>query len=556
MAVSLNIAQPANMTLEDAVGSQMNTQTGVRQNGLFDSIFAGFSDSGNQTRSAGAGEDADSKTEVKGGGDEKEVAGECLAALMRQLTMSFQSAEETRPAEITSAEGKSTGKEEFVQQVSDKSLTGMMTSAANRLGQAITDISAEGKSLFSGPQLEEIRRTVGELEQAASELADQGEPVLPKEGNQGKEGVSKKSLKRISEKLDELMSLMCAAANPVPGKGEPDPGKMDISGDFANGAKENENARQIISSMQSAIEQCKDLMTQKQTDQTLIESDPSDKKQLFASPDKAVGTEDSQAITKVGDGKLFSNKAPGNAKPGEHPVSLSMPVAGKDSNPEGTSPAENKPTFPNVEAVLGDSSSSGEFSKGNGEAIRNPAENGKGNMTSTNVNMGIRSFEVTVQSQEQFQNAVSELSRPVSHEQIMAQVSDKLAATPSGGDISRITLKLHPEDLGELKISMKMESQSLKVDIVTENRNVRDALMQNMDSLKETLSRQNISMERFNVLTGGGYGNGDNYREWRQTAQNDVPNPFRQHYGFAEEKSEKIAGYLDSADNSLIDLRL
>ena len=62
-----------------------------------------------------------------------------------------------------------------------------------------------------------------------------------------------------------------------------------------------------------------------------------------------------------------------------------------------------------------------------------------------------------------------------------------------------ITLKLHPEELGELKINMRMEDQHLKVEITTQNQSVKDALMQNLDILKETLSRQNISMERFDV---------------------------------------------------------
>lgn len=84
-------------------------------------------------------------------------------------------------------------------------------------------------------------------------------------------------------------------------------------------------------------------------------------------------------------------------------------------------------------------------------------------------------------------------------EQITSQIREKLDAMGHGSDKGHITLKLHPDELGELKINMRMEDQHLKIEITTQNPSVKEALMQNLDTLKETLSRQNIAMDRFDV---------------------------------------------------------
>ncbi len=537
MAVSMIMAQPASMVADDAVGNPMSCQPGVKQNGLFGSILAGLPDSGNPAKNVISAENALDKMESKSGADVKDTDNEGLEALMSQQLASMNGIP-----------------------VAGNSPIGLMKGAANRLDQAILHISTGGEPSFSASQLEEIRSAAGELEQGLKELAEQLKPELSKQANQGKAGIGEKSLKRMSDKFDELTNLINAAVNPVNGKTEPDPGKMEISGAGGGGSGGNENVSQIMSSLQSTVGQCKDLIRQNQIDRILAPSDKPLEKQSLASADMKNPVDDNPAATGKETGKLFGIKMSDYTKNAGRSNSLSVPAEGKVSGPtantEGVAPAGNNEAFPKVEISSGDSSSHGGFMKENGDAFRNLADAGKGNLNTTSVNTGIRSFEITVQMDGQSRDAVAELSRPVSHEQIITQIREKLAATPVDGDISRITLKLHPEELGELRVSMKMENQSLKVDIITDSRNVRDALMNNMDSLKETLSRQNISMERFNVLAGGGFGNGDNYREWRQSAQNNLPNPLRQHYGFADEASEKTAAYLDASDNSLIDLRL
>jgi hypothetical protein len=107
--------------------------------------------------------------------------------------------------------------------------------------------------------------------------------------------------------------------------------------------------------------------------------------------------------------------------------------------------------------------------------------------------------------------------------QIAGQVRDRLVGHDVKPGSEQVTLKLSPEHLGDLKLNMNLEGQRLKVEIVAENRMVRDALLQHADSLKESLARQNITMESFDVTTGGrGSGNPSGQgqeSQWRELAR-------------------------------------
>lgn len=106
-------------------------------------------------------------------------------------------------------------------------------------------------------------------------------------------------------------------------------------------------------------------------------------------------------------------------------------------------------------------------------------------------------------------------------EQVMQQVKERLVQHDVKPGNQQITLTLSPDNLGELKMNLNLQGQKLSVEIITENRTVRDAIMQHTDALKESLARQNIKMESFDVTTGGkGSGNqGQNQNAWRELAK-------------------------------------
>jgi flagellar hook-length control protein FliK len=143
-------------------------------------------------------------------------------------------------------------------------------------------------------------------------------------------------------------------------------------------------------------------------------------------------------------------------------------------------------------------------------------------------------------------------------EQVVQQVRDRLVNHETKPGSEQIVLRLSPEHLGELKVNLNLEGQRLKVEIVAENRMVRDSLMQHTDALKESLSRQNIKMESFEVTTGGnstadgGRGQGD-WRELAQQRQQTVWMPDGG-YRLAKQAAPAIAAYQVKSEHTMLDL--
>ena len=106
-------------------------------------------------------------------------------------------------------------------------------------------------------------------------------------------------------------------------------------------------------------------------------------------------------------------------------------------------------------------------------------------------------------------------------ERVAHQVRERLNQHEVKQGSQQITLTLSPENLGELKMSLNLQGQRLSVEILTENRLVRDAILQHSDSLKESLARQNIAVESFDVTANGrGSGNsGHNQDAWKELAR-------------------------------------
>jgi flagellar hook-length control protein FliK len=98
------------------------------------------------------------------------------------------------------------------------------------------------------------------------------------------------------------------------------------------------------------------------------------------------------------------------------------------------------------------------------------------------------------------------------------------------------------------------------VEIVAENRMVRDAIVQHTDSLKESLARQNIKMESFEVTTGGKNleGQGQSQNSWRESAKQQQKQQFwTSPRGSNVTKEETQAGqvaYNRQQEHSMLDI--
>lgn len=139
---------------------------------------------------------------------------------------------------------------------------------------------------------------------------------------------------------------------------------------------------------------------------------------------------------------------------------------------------------------------------------------------------GMAALQVNRQATVHETQPVSDAPVVGTAEQVGRQVADKLAAHQMKPGNDQIFLKLSPEHLGNLQLNLRMDDQKLRIDVVTEHRNVRDALLQQVDELKETLARQNIKMESFNVTTGNNGGLTQQQGDWRQAYNESRPQQF------------------------------
>jgi hypothetical protein len=142
-------------------------------------------------------------------------------------------------------------------------------------------------------------------------------------------------------------------------------------------------------------------------------------------------------------------------------------------------------------------------------------------------------------------------------EHITNQIREKLDARGHGSDNGQITLRLHPEELGELKINMRMVDQHLKIEITTQNPSVKEALMQNLDTLKETLSRQNIAMDRFDISADIRQGLHQGGEDGRQMTQDNraINAGFKHDAAIEEDATPKLQDSWQNED-SLVNLVL
>ena len=196
------------------------------------------------------------------------------------------------------------------------------------------------------------------------------------------------------------------------------------------------------------------------------------------------------------------------------------------------------------------------FSFSDGGAQQNPGGQGGSTAASPTPAINVSGFEISVQNQGQTQVQLQpeNVKIPV-QEHIMNQVKEKLAQYEPASRVDTITMKLNPGELGELKINMRMEDMRLKVDIVAQNQMVKDTIMQNVDSLRDMMSRQNITIDRFDVSTGGGQGSNQAFREGRNAAGSMPYMPYDVTPASGEEIIVQKAGYWDSNDNQLVNLR-
>jgi flagellar hook-length control protein FliK len=145
--------------------------------------------------------------------------------------------------------------------------------------------------------------------------------------------------------------------------------------------------------------------------------------------------------------------------------------------------------------------------------------------------------------------------------QVTGQIREHLAGRDIKGGAEQIVIRLSPENLGELKMNLRMENQCLKIEIVAENSMVRDTLIKHSDTLKESLASQNITMETFDVSTGSNrngapsYGQGQtDWQELSRQRQQQAALHSSGGYHLSDTVIPTKATYLAPEEHSMLDV--
>lgn len=207
---------------------------------------------------------------------------------------------------------------------------------------------------------------------------------------------------------------------------------------------------------------------------------------------------------------------------------------------------------PEVEVIVREEAGERQFS-GNRDSGSRKETAARDHAAPPLVAEGARGFEQTVQTRTQ---QTAEPSRAL-HDSVMAQVREGVASREGNGN-GEITVRLNPVELGELRINVRVVDQQVKVEVLAANSQVRDILLNNLDSLKENFSRQNLTMSGFDVSTGTGQGFDQFFREGRAAGQG----AYRSHFGGGPAADDAVVTaqasdyyYTDRRDNSLVDVR-
>jgi flagellar hook-length control protein FliK len=140
------------------------------------------------------------------------------------------------------------------------------------------------------------------------------------------------------------------------------------------------------------------------------------------------------------------------------------------------------------------------------------------------------------------------------HQSILAQIKDGVV-THDGKGNGQMSIRLNPGELGELKILVRMdENSNLRVEVQADNKTVKDLLMGNLDSLKDSLTAKNFTMDGFNVSTGGG-GFNSPLPEQKESPRQQSPSRLARAGSYSDQGEQVKVNYLTGEVNNLLDVR-
>jgi flagellar hook-length control protein FliK len=102
---------------------------------------------------------------------------------------------------------------------------------------------------------------------------------------------------------------------------------------------------------------------------------------------------------------------------------------------------------------------------------------------------------------EQIMVMVDKGGKPVSTDQLMHQFESILSKSQFSkmGGTQKLFIKLHPENLGSLRIELTQKDSTIIAKIMTSSGAAKDAIESQLQGLKQAFSSQNIHVDRIEV---------------------------------------------------------
>lgn len=161
------------------------------------------------------------------------------------------------------------------------------------------------------------------------------------------------------------------------------------------------------------------------------------------------------------------------------------------------------------------------------------AKSGKG-LEKSNENTMSQSFQQILSDKGSAQPA--EIQRPatpalpnqVSANELMQQVTQKLRISRIMQD-SKMVMRLHPAELGNLKIDIHLKDGSINANIVAQSRQVQDILEKNMPRLRTLMEDQGLAVNEITIAMEPDFADNFNLFD-EQLANQDTPAQQQENY--------------------------
>lgn len=112
----------------------------------------------------------------------------------------------------------------------------------------------------------------------------------------------------------------------------------------------------------------------------------------------------------------------------------------------------------------------------------------------------------------------------LSENQVVDQVLQRIHLE-GGNEQSRIVIKMHPEELGEVKLALTLEKDQLRAQLLTQSQQVQEVLEKHLPRLHEALSQQGVRLEDIQVSVDSNRHSGREFFDQQQQ-----PNSFNRHF--------------------------